>query len=216
MHLQPTTLLILSSAIPSTACTIQSGITTTFYGSPDNDPPGSDATAYSCGGRNNHAGGTGTYADPLTFAARVGSSYAQCEIIYSPYLKKYLRLEDSCAACTGDWTDVWTGTVADGGQAQINCENSLTPDAQQSVIRQPATNLEVDTTKLWTGSTCNTAHVYASNTPSSYCGGGGSTPPSSGCQTGCSWAGHCIGCACTTFDDCSDDYVCTNGLCASS
>ena len=47
-------------------CEVQSGVTTTFYGFPDNDPP-SAQTAYSCSGRDG-AGGTGTYADPLTFA----------------------------------------------------------------------------------------------------------------------------------------------------
>lgn len=40
--------------------------------------------------------------------------------------------------------DVWTGSsTSNGGQAQINCENALTPNAQ-SIVRQPPTNLEVD------------------------------------------------------------------------
>ena len=30
----------------------------------------------------------------------------------------------------------------------------------------------------------------------------------------CSWPGHCLGADCTTFDDCSDDLICTNGKCA--
>lgn len=73
-------------------------MTTTFYGAPDNDPPG-PATAYSCGGRNYVAGGTGTYANPLTFAT-VPGEYTTCEIVYFPYLRKYLRMEDSCADCS--------------------------------------------------------------------------------------------------------------------
>lgn len=40
--------------------------------------------------------------------------------------------------------DIWTGTVADGGDAQIECENQLTPDPRQSFIRNPASDLEVD------------------------------------------------------------------------
>ncbi|KAI1332975.1 hypothetical protein F5Y16DRAFT_558 [Xylariaceae sp. FL0255] len=205
-------LLLAGSNTVSAACSITDGVKTTFYGSPDNSPPG-DGTAYDCLGRGYVAGGTGTYADPLTFAAVDGGTYAECEVVYSPYLKKYLVLQDTCSACSGPWTDIWTGTAADGGNAQLKCEDDLTPNAEQSIIRSPATNLAVDTTALWTGSTCNTGHVYPSNTPSDYCssGGGGG---SSGCQTGCSWAGHCIGCACETYNDCSDDYVCTNGLCA--
>ncbi|KAI0108544.1 hypothetical protein GGR51DRAFT_119181 [Nemania sp. FL0031] len=195
----------------ATACSITSGVKVTFYGVPDNDPAGSDAIAYSCGSRGFHAGGTGTYSDPLTVASKEGGSYAQCEILYVPYLKKYVRNEDICAGCTSSvWIDVFTGNSQNGGSTQVSCEDKLTPDATQSVIRSPATNLAVDTTPLFSSGTCNTGHVYASNSPSSYCGGGGSNT----CQTGCSWAGHCIGCACTTFDDCSDDYICTNGLCA--
>ncbi|KAK1249615.1 hypothetical protein MKX08_009618 [Trichoderma sp. CBMAI-0020] len=41
--------------------------------------------------------------------------------------------------------------------------------------------------------------------------GGGSGGGGSGT---CSWAGHCIGASCGTDDDCSDDFVCSNGKCA--
>ncbi|KAI8623403.1 hypothetical protein F5Y19DRAFT_492637 [Xylariaceae sp. FL1651] len=211
---RPATWLSLLSAASgvTTACSVTSGVKTTFYGVPDNNPAGSDAIAFSCSSRGFHAGGTGTFSDPVTFAAKTGSVYSQCEIIYAPYLKKYLRMEDICGACsTAQWIDVFTGNSQNGGSAQISCEFALTPNAQQSVIRSPATNLEVDTTPLWSSGTCNTGHVYPNNNPASNCGGGGS---GSTCQTGCSWAGHCIGCACTTFDDCSDDFICTNGACA--
>jgi hypothetical protein len=149
-------------------------------------------------------------------------------ILHSPSSVKYT---DTGQHTADDWAsgikhiDIWTGSATSGGQAQINCENSLTPDPTQSVIRNPATNLVVDCqytlppqlmfTKhtdfvtagaLWDGS-CHTARTYPSYTASTYCSGGT-------CQTGCSWAGHCIGCPCVTFDDCSDDYICTNGLCA--
>ncbi|KAL4747086.1 fungal chitosanase of glycosyl hydrolase group 75-domain-containing protein [Aspergillus terricola var. indicus] len=30
----------------------------------------------------------------------------------------------------------------------------------------------------------------------------------------CSWPGHCLGAPCSTLDDCSNDLVCVNGLCA--
>jgi len=200
----------------SAACSVTGNVKTTFYGVPDNDPAGSDAIAFSCGARGFHAGGVGTYSDPLTFASKSGSGYAQCEIVYFPYLKKYIRNEDICAACnTNQWVDIFTGDSSNGGNNQVQCENSLTPGSVQSVIRNPATNLEVDTTPLYKSGTCNTGHVYPNNNAANYCSGsGGGGTPTPTCQTGCSWAGHCIGCACTTFDDCSDDYVCTNGHCA--
>ena len=59
-----------------------SGVKHTFYGYPDNDPPES-ATAYNCGGRNFVAGGTGTYADPLTMASAQGE-FNECEIVGFP------------------------------------------------------------------------------------------------------------------------------------
>lgn len=49
-------LALLTHPIACAACSTRSGVTITFYGYPDNDPPG-PATAYNCGGRNNVAGG---------------------------------------------------------------------------------------------------------------------------------------------------------------
>lgn len=94
---------VLGAALPlavrAQSCSVVNNVVVTFYGSPDNDPPGSDDTAYPCGNRNNHAGGVGSYAEPLTFATAPGE-YNQCEVVYAPYLKKYLRMEDSCATCS--------------------------------------------------------------------------------------------------------------------
>ncbi|KAI4256743.1 MAG: hypothetical protein L6R42_006047, partial [Xanthoria sp. 1 TBL-2021] len=45
----------LASPLTERACSTRSGVTHTFYGFPDNDPPG-PATAYNCGGRNYVAG----------------------------------------------------------------------------------------------------------------------------------------------------------------
>lgn len=79
------------------SCSIIDNVKMTFFGYPDNSPPGA-GTAYDCGGRHNIAGGRGTYTDPLTFAS-ANSEYAPCELVYSPYLKKYLRMEDHCVEC---------------------------------------------------------------------------------------------------------------------
>lgn len=129
------------------ACTIVTQVTHTFYGYPYNDPP-SATIAYDCG-RGFEAGGSGTYDDPLTFASAPGE-FDQCEIIYDPYTRKYLRFEDFCAQCNSDWNsqvphiDLWTGSsTVNGGQDQIDCENNLTPDSQ-TIVRQSAQNLPVD------------------------------------------------------------------------
>jgi len=163
------TLLTLSHA-----CSIVKDVTMTFYGYPDNSPPGA-GTAYNCGGRNYIAGGTGTYSNPLTFASD-SSEFKVCEIIYAPYLKKYLRMEDDCEQCDTDWgngewhIDVWTGSsTSNGGQNQINCEDDLTPDTEsQSIIRSPSSSLTVNSQALYDGS-CHTSDTYSSYNPSTYC-----------------------------------------------
>lgn len=50
-----------------------------------------------------------------------------------------------------DWTssrtwhiDIWTGNSNNDGQPQIECENALTPDADQSIVRNPPAGLDVD------------------------------------------------------------------------
>lgn len=112
-------------AIPVLACQSTSTWKMTFYAWPDNDPPG-NATAYDCGGRKHQAQGTGTWENPLTMAAQIGR-FSPCEVVYSAYLRKYLRMEDTCAACKGDWIDVWIGsTNSNGGNAVMACENTLT------------------------------------------------------------------------------------------
>lgn len=53
-----------STVTPKTTGTVQAFMT--LYGYVDNSPPGTDI-AHPCGTRT-RAGGTGTYADPVTFA----------------------------------------------------------------------------------------------------------------------------------------------------
>lgn len=72
--------MLLTAAIllgSTRACSVVTDVKTTFYGAPDNDPPGL-ATAYNCSGRNYIAGGIGTYANPLTFASAPGE-YNTCK-----------------------------------------------------------------------------------------------------------------------------------------
>lgn len=160
--------------------------TVTFYGSPDNDPAWSNATAYDCGdGRGYTAGGDGSFLNPLSFAT-ADEEYKRCEIVYLPYIKKYLIHDDYCQTCSKcdvtlhpspttsyllcqmDWTDVyknnlltrggegndwkkgvlhidiWTGGFAESGngEKQIQCEERLTPDKGQLVVRNPPVDLK--------------------------------------------------------------------------
>lgn len=56
-----------------------------------------DPIAYpECGRR--VPGGIGTYESPLTMASAPGA-FGKCEIIYVPYLLKYVRFEDLCLDC---------------------------------------------------------------------------------------------------------------------
>ncbi|KAF2479783.1 hypothetical protein BDY17DRAFT_313521 [Neohortaea acidophila] len=127
----------------------------TFYGYPDNSPPGA-GTAYSCGyGRGYTAGGKGTYADPLTFATAPGE-FNKCEIIYDEYTRKYLVFQDTCAKCIKDWAkgiyhiDIWTGSsTVNGGKAQIQCEDALTPNQGQPVVRNDTTSTAFRVQSSW-------------------------------------------------------------------
>lgn len=150
MHSFTTTALVALSAaiLGANACSVVGNVEMTFYGYPDNSPPG-PGIAYDCG-RGYVAGGTGTYSDPLTMATAPGELNV-CEVIYAPYLKKYLRFEDECAQCESDWgsgiwhIDTWTGsTTQSGGQNQIDCEDDLTPNGGQNIVRSPPSNLAVD------------------------------------------------------------------------
>ncbi|KAJ5398340.1 hypothetical protein N7509_006453 [Penicillium cosmopolitanum] len=152
-----------------TACSTPGNFIITFYGFPDNSPPGS-GTAYNCGGRNYIAGGSGTYDDPVTIATAPGELDV-CEIVYLPLLTKYGRREDDCAQCTTDYSngephiDIWTGSSnINGGQNQIDCEDNLTYGGRYTIVRNPPTNYGVNTSPLFVPpSTCNTQDVYPDN-----------------------------------------------------
>jgi hypothetical protein len=133
----------------------------TYYGWYDNTPPGC-RTAYSgC------AGGTGTYADPITFASYKGE-FPVGTIVYYPTLQKYFRMGDECQECGLDWTgrgpdggphmyhlDLWLG--GHGGDAfdVINCEDALTLQTSSGApvltrfILNPSPDLAVNTTPIF-------------------------------------------------------------------
>lgn len=128
---------------------------TTGYGFPDNTPPSrdiSDSVLHS------GAGGTGTYADPITVA--VGHSiingkdildYPKGTKFYFPFLLKYGIVEDTCGdgntpqngPChTGykgnPWIDLWVGGSLATKSGTLACEDAIT-DIHQVIINPVST-----------------------------------------------------------------------------
>jgi len=102
----------------------------TFYGAGDNDPAGSAAIAHP-NARHGEAGGTGTYANPITLASDP-RELAVGTIVYYPPLEKYFVMEDDCASCIDEWEsserphiDLWAGDHS--GDDFLACQNALTP-----------------------------------------------------------------------------------------
>jgi len=163
----------VSTASTSKASLPASGTTTvkafmTLYGYVDNSPPGTDI-ANPCGARQG-AGGTGTYADPITFATDV-NEMPWCEIIYVPYMERYFIHEDECSQCDTDWSklglyrfDMWAGGDAASLQeperhALLACESAWTradtvadPD-NPTIMINPPSNLPVTTTPIFSAPT---------------------------------------------------------------
>jgi 3D (Asp-Asp-Asp) domain-containing protein len=108
----------------------------TFYGWADNSPPGG-AIAYPKSGGfptlHDTAGGTGTYADPITFASD-RAEFPVGTILYVPFIEKYVMMEDDCVECDTDWTtshkwhiDVWMNSNGtESTSALTTCEGNWT------------------------------------------------------------------------------------------
>jgi hypothetical protein len=149
----------------------------TLYGWPDNSPPG-DGTAFGSG----HAGGTGTFANPVTFATDQ-RELAPGTKVYYPYLHRYFIMQDECVACDNDWNagrshiDMWVGGQGGNTNSVINCEDRLT-QSSAPVILDPPTNEPVDTTPLFNSAT-NTCYD-----PGSFNGGGPTSGPTTGAPGG--------------------------------
>ena len=156
----------LSSApVPSSAATAEPGhgsvaVLVTFYGGLDNDPPGSAEIAHP-NSRHAEAGGTGTYADPVTVASDP-RELPPGTLLYEPRLRLYLVMEDDCAECVAQWEtaraghiDIWT---ARSGAGLIACEEALTPDVPVVIEVNPPPGRPVDTRPLYAADgTCRAA-----------------------------------------------------------
>lgn len=134
---------------------------TTFYASGDNTPRGS--TQIDLGGHSGNAGGTGTYADPITLA--VGGSlingketddYPYGTMFYFPDLKKYFKASDFCGDGNTPQNEACHTDIDHPGVIQVDlyagkgnfdsCEDNLT--GIRAVIINPANNLPTDIAPL--------------------------------------------------------------------
>jgi 3D (Asp-Asp-Asp) domain-containing protein len=130
--------------------------TVTFYGWPDNSPPGNQIAHPVI---HQDAGGDGSYCNPTTFATEPtsteNSKIPYGTRIYVPYVHKYFIREDDCTTsgpqglgCSGLWFDLWIGGDAKSrSSAVINCENNLTQNGKVQVIVHAPPNEPV----AWTG-----------------------------------------------------------------
>jgi hypothetical protein len=93
----------------------------TFYSARDNEPSGSRQIAFTTV-LHGQAGGTGTFADPLTFSAKTGQRPPGTRI-YVPDVSRYFILEDSCSSCADNQIELWAGSSTD--RDILACEDSL-------------------------------------------------------------------------------------------
>ena len=142
----------------------------TLYASYDNTPKGSTET--DLGGHTGTAGGTGTYADPVTLA--VGGSiingkeiddYAYGTKFYIPAFRKYFIATDFCGDGNAPQNepchkseepgkpqlDLYAGTT--NNSAVLACEDADTGD--HLMIENPASNYAVVAGSIYNG-TCET------------------------------------------------------------
>jgi 3D (Asp-Asp-Asp) domain-containing protein len=139
----------------------------TFYGWADNSPPG-NAIAYPANAGqptiHNVAGGTGTYADPITFAT-APTEFSPGTRLYVPFIEKYVVMEDSCGQCTTDWMsrahhiDLWMNSNGtETASALMNCEGAWTR-TQTNVETNPPATRTVTTAPLFdpATNTCRTS-----------------------------------------------------------
>jgi hypothetical protein len=156
---------------------------TTGYTWFDNSPPGN---AICCPSIHQAAGGTGTYADPITLAAGLVSSgvldYARGTRFYMPDVRRYFIVEDSCGnvgsggchflnnapAGATTWVDRWVGgTAGDSQQAVQNCADYLTDEngstPLHTILENPPAGLAVVPGPLFQNGQC--AAVYGNGPP---------------------------------------------------
>lgn len=156
-----------STPVVSSAGEVRISAYTTAYGWPDNTPAGN---AISNPVIHSGAGGTGTFADPITMA--VGHSiingndildYPAGTKFYVPNLRRYFIVEDTCGdgnspqngPChTGYqghvWVDLWIGGQGLSSSGTLACEDTVTDI--HTIIENPASTYAVVPGPVYNGS----------------------------------------------------------------
>ncbi len=136
----------------------------TFYGWYDNTPPGGDISYPQI---HSTAGGTGSFADPITFATATAELKPGTKV-WVPRVKKYFIMEDSCQECGADWSghgpnggpklshlDLWLGGKGGNAMNAIDCEDALThynadnTPVMEPVVVSPPSNEPYDATPIF-------------------------------------------------------------------
>jgi hypothetical protein len=121
-----------------------------YYGARTNEPRGSRDIAYP-NVLHGQAGGTGTFDDPLTFAARDGAFKLGTKI-YVPDVKRYFILEDLCSQCSGTGLNLWAGPANDSGLT--DCTRSLARSGDRPYVVNPPAGLPVVPGDLYQSGRC--------------------------------------------------------------
>jgi hypothetical protein len=121
-----------------------------YYGARTNEPRGSRDIAYPKV-MHGKAGGTGTFDDPLTFAARE-DAFKLGTKIYVPDVQRYFILEDLCPQCSGTGLNLWAGPADDSGL--IDCTKSLARSGDRGYVVNPPSGLPVVPGDLYQSGRC--------------------------------------------------------------
>ena len=167
---EPETKEVLPSAPKPSAKTTQEPTTKsgdytnvyiTYYGWYDNSPSGKNIAyphkKYSAS-IHDKAGGTGSYKDPITFATD-RDLYKPGTIIYVPYIKKYIIMEDMCEGCIENWQDekrkhidIWIESKDSFEDELYQCQRKYTRSSIEVELNPPS-DREVNKTPLFNTST---------------------------------------------------------------
>jgi hypothetical protein len=136
------------------------GVYTTAYNWWDNNPPGSAEISHPVVHR--HAGGQGTYADPLTVAVNFGSGrrlqFKAGTRFYVPNVRAYLIVEDTIGGNARGRVhlDMWAGGKSSSKRSSYDCMSHVTGNVL--VIRNPARNYAVVKGPLSAHNKCRKLH----------------------------------------------------------
>jgi hypothetical protein len=130
----------------------------TGYSWQDNTPPGSSAVGEPV--LHTQAGGTGTYADPITVAVpghKGDMDWQPGTRFYLPSVQRYVMVEDSGAAKPPSGADthldMWIGGQDGTKDTTDDCESQLTGDVP--AVLNPPDNEQVMTGSIFVGGKCN-------------------------------------------------------------